>query len=282
MRQPSARPAAPSTLARGSLGVGYRAAHREALLGEVLPAEIQHLEIITENFLGPAPAPRETLRRLAARLPIVLHGVGLNLLGAEPLDERYLDAVARLADEVDAPFVTDHLCWTGSAGHAHFDLLPFPYTDEALELAAARAAHVQARLGRPFGLENVSSYVTFVESRMSEAEFTTRVVREAGCWLMFDVNNAVVSAHDHGGDPEEWLGLVDFSRVLQVHVAGHDRQADGLWVDTHDREASDETRALYRAAWRAGGPFPTLFEWDERIPPLDVVVEQLRRLVEAR
>lgn len=271
-----------ASLLRSATGVGYRVAHLPALLAADAPPEVQYLELISENFLGSAPRPAETLAQLAARFPIVLHGVGLNLLGAEPLDERYLDAVCRLADAVDAPFVSDHLCWTGAAGHAHHDLLPFPYVDALLELAASRACHVQRRLGRPFALENVSSYVTFAASTMSEAEFTTRVVRDAGCLLMLDVNNVVVSSHNHGADPAEWLELVDFSRVCQVHVAGHDRQPDGIWVDTHDRRTSDETLELYAAAWRRGGPFPTLFEWDERIPPLGGVVEELRRLEEVR
>lgn len=265
-------------LPRTATGVGYRVVHLDELLADDAPVEITYLEIISENFIGPAPRPRDSLQRLAARYPIVLHGVGLNLLGAEPLDDDYLDSIKRLADDVDAPFVTDHLCWTGAAGHAHHDLLPFPFTEDALALAVERAARVQRRLERPFGLENVSSYVTFRASTMSEAEFTTRVVRDAGCALLLDVNNVVVSAHNHGDDAGEWLARVDFSRVLQVHVAGHDRQPDGVWVDTHDRRASDETRALYAAAWRAGGPFPTLFEWDERVPPLSDVVDELRRL----
>lgn len=269
-------------LPRTAMGVGYRVSLIDALLADDAPASVQYVEIISENFLGPAPRPRENLVKLSAKYPVVLHGVGLNLMGVEPLDERYLDALCRLADDVDAPFVSDHLCWTGAGGHAHHDLLPFPFTASTLDFAASRAAYVQRRLGRPFGLENVSSYVTFAQSTLTEAEFTTRVVRDAGCSLMFDVNNVVVSSHNHGLDPAEWLALVDFSRVLQVHVAGYDRQPDGIWVDTHDRHASDETKRFYGDAWRRGGPFPTLFEWDDRIPPLSRVVDELDRLVEAR
>ena len=235
--------------------------------------------MISENFLGTAALPRERLLRARERYPIVLHGVGLNLLGHAPLDEPYLDALCRLADHVDAPFVTDHLCWTGAHGLSHHDLLPVPFIPELVELAAERAAYVQRRLGRPFGLENLSSYVDFTRSTMTEWDFVSAVVREAGCGLLLDVNNVYVSSRNHGFDPDDYLRAIDFSRVLQVHVAGHSCEPDGTLVDTHDHPVTDEVWALYARAWRMGGPFPTLLEWDERIPPLD---EALAVLAHAR
>ncbi len=272
----SSSPVGPARAARrAAVGVGLRPAHyRELAEIEVGP---DYLEIITENFLGPAPAPRRHLARLAARYPIVLHGVSLNLLGHEPLDEAYLDQVARLADDVDAAFVSDHLCWTGAHGVSYHDLLPTPHTEALVDLAATRAAYVQRRLGRRFALENLSSYVSFAASTMDEATFYRRVVDAAGCGFMLDVNNVYVSSQNHGFDPLAYLAAIDLGRVAQVHLAGHTRQPDGLIIDTHDQPICDAVWALYAAAWRRGGPFPTLIEWDARIPPLAVVMAEAAR-----
>jgi hypothetical protein len=239
--------------------------------------DVGHFEIISENFLGPAEKPRRNLARVRERYPVVLHGVGLNLLSHEPLDEAYLDALCRLADEVDAPFVTDHLCWTGAHGKSHHDLLPTPYLPELVEYAAERADAVQRRLGRPFGIENLSTYVEFRQSTMSEWEFYVSVVKASGTWFMLDVNNVYVSSENHDFDPREYLAAVDFSRVLQVHLAGHTREPDGTLVDTHDGPVCDEVWALYLAAWQRGGPFPTLLEWDARIPPMPAVLAELEK-----
>jgi uncharacterized protein len=262
-------------IARDACGLGLRIPHY-AHLFEHWPA-LDYFEIISENFMGEAAPPRDKLTRVRARYPVVLHGVGLNLLGHAPLDEAYLDRVCRLADEVDAPFVTDHLCWTGTPAHSHHDLLPTPYTQGIVELAAERAAYVQKRLGRPFGLENLSSYVTFSASTMSEWEFYTAVVREAGCWYMLDINNVYVSSENHGFDPRTYLASIDYTRVLQVHLAGHSREPDGTIVDTHDRPVCDAVWQLYGDTYRAHGPFPTLLEWDERIPPMPDVLAELAR-----
>lgn len=261
------------SIARDALGLGLRLPHYAHLL-EHWPA-VDYFEIISENFLGDAATPRKNLDRVRARYPVVLHGVGLNLLGHAPLDEAYLDRVCRLADYLDAPFVTDHLCWTGAHGVNHHDLLPTPYVPELVEMAAARAAYVQERLARPFGLENLSSYVTFRASTMSEGSFYTEVVRAAGCHYMLDLNNVYVSSQNHGFDPRAYLDGIDFDRVLQVHLSGHTREPSGMLVDTHDHPVCEAVWAMYRDAYRAHGPFPTLLEWDERIPPLPRVLEEL-------
>ena len=264
------------SLAREALGLGLRIPHYEYLF-EHWP-DVGYFEIISENFLGSAEPPREKLERLRQRYPVVLHGVGLNLLGHAPLDEGYLDAVCRLADHVDAPFVTDHLCWTGAHGVVHHDLLPVPYTPDLVAFAAERAAYVQRRLGRPFGLENLSTYVEFAQSTMTEWEFYTAVVREAGCWFMFDINNVYVSSENHGFDPGAYLAAIDYSRVLQVHLAGHTREPNGTLIDTHDHPVCDAVLDLYAQAWKLGGPFPTLLEWDARIPPMPEVLAELEKL----
>jgi uncharacterized protein len=267
-------------LPEDALGLGLRASHYPYIF-EHTP-DVGYFEIISENFLGSALAPRQKLEHIVAKYPVVLHGVGLNLLSHAPLDETYLDALCRLADDVDAPFVTDHLCWTGAHGVSHHDLLPTPYTHDLLEFAADRAAHVQKRLGRPFGIENLSSYVSFASSEMSEHEFYAAVIRESGCWSLLDVNNIYVSSQNHAFDPDAYLASVDFSRVLQVHVAGHTREEDGSVVDTHDQHVDSAVWALYARAWKMGGPFPTLLEWDAKIPTMPELLAELAKAKEAR
>jgi len=267
-------------LAPEALGLGLRVPHYEYVL-EHAP-QVDYFEVISENFFGPAPMPRARLERVRARYPVVLHGVGLNLLGCAPLDDRYLDSLSRLADAVDAPFVSDHLCWTGAHGVSHHDLLPAPYVPELVELAAERAYEVQRRLGRPFAIENLSSYVELRSSTLSEWEFYTAVVRESGCWSLFDINNVYVSSQNHGFDADTYLAAIDFSRVLEVHLAGHTREPNGTLVDTHDQLVANPVWALYARAWRMGGPFPTLIEWDARIPPLPELLVELGKAREAR
>jgi len=267
-------------LAPDALGLGLRVPHYDYVLEHTPP--VDYFEVISENFFGPAPTPRARLERVRSRYPVVLHGVGLNLLGHAPLDNRYLDALSRLADAVDAPFVSDHLCWTGAHGVSHHDLLPTPYVPELVELAAERAYEVQRRLARPFAIENLSSYVEFRSSTLSEWEFYTAVVRESDCWSLFDINNVYVSSQNHGFDAGVYLAAIDYSRVLEVHLAGHTREPNGTLVDTHDHPVADPVWALYARAWRMGGPFPTLLEWDARIPPLPEVLAELEKAREAR
>jgi uncharacterized protein (UPF0276 family) len=262
-------------LARNALGLGLRTQHYGELF-ESWP-KLDYFEIISENFFSEALSPRFHLDRVKERYPIVLHGVGLNILGPKPPDSAYLDRLCWLADYVDAPFVSDHLCWTGAPAATHHDLLPTPYVSELVDLAAERAAFVQRQLGRPFGLENLSSYVEFERSTQTEWEFYASVVREAGCWFMLDINNVYVSSQNHGYPASEYLAAIDFTRVLQVHIAGHLRQSDGLIVDTHDRTVADPVWELYAQAYRTHGPFPTLLEWDDRIPALPQVLAELSK-----
>lgn len=267
-------------LPAGALGLGLRTAHYDYIF-KAWPS-VDYFEIISENFMGPAPQPQMQLKRLLSRYPVVLHGVGLNLLGHAPLDEAYLDRLCRLANQVNARFVSDHLCWTGAHGLNHHDLLPVPYTPALVELASERAAYVQKRLDRPFGLENLSTYVEFRESTMSEWEFYTAVVRQAGCWSMFDLNNVYVSSENHGFDPWAYIEAIDFSRVLQVHLAGHTREPQGTIVDTHDQAVCPAVWELYAKTWRRFGPFPTLLEWDAQIPPFPELMQELAHAVEVR
>jgi uncharacterized protein len=273
-------PAKPVELARDALGLALRTAHYAELFAHW--PEVGYLELISENFLGDAWPARQHLDVVRERYPIVLHGVGLNLLGHAPLDSAYLDRLCWLAEYVDAPFVSDHLCWTGAHGLSHHDLLPVPYVEDLIGVAAERAAFVQRQLGRPFGLENLSSYVEFQDSTLAEWQFYSAVVTQADCRFMLDVNNIYVSSQNHGFSAQDYLDAIDFSRVLQVHVAGHSREADGTLIDTHDHAVADAVWQLYVDAWRQGGPFPTLLEWDAHIPPLPRLLAELAKAARVR
>lgn len=243
---------------------------------------VDYFEVIVENFLGPCGAAADALRRARERAPVVLHGVSLDLLGPGPLDRDHLRAVKALADRLDSPFVTDHLCWTRANGHTTHDLLPVPMSAAFARWAAERARVVQDLLERPFGLENLSAMAAFHTSSQTEWEFYRDVVEGAGCRYLLDVNNVYVSATNTGGDVDAYLAAIDGERVLQVHVAGHQRPARGPIVDTHDRPVVPEVWALYRAAWQRFGPFPTLLEWDDAIPSYDDALAELRRAEDAR
>ncbi len=252
----------------------------DALLAARAPVDF--LEVIAENYTGASELPRLRLDAVAARYPLVAHGVSLNLLGAEPLDLAHLARVRELVHAHQMPWFSDHLCWSASGGHRHHDLLPAPYHPDLVPYAAARARFVQAYLGVPLGLENLSSYLAWEGDRMPEWEFYRRVVEVSDTWYMLDVNNLYVSSVNHGFDPRAYLASVRWDRVLQVHVAGHAVRPDGLRHDTHDRGVAPEVWALYRDAWRMGGPFPTLLEWDDHIPPLDAVLAELDAARRAR
>jgi uncharacterized protein len=266
------------SIGRDALGLGLRAPHHRYVL-QHWPT-LDYFELISENFMGDVGPARHVLDQLRQRYPLVLHGVGLNLLGASELDERYVERLCALAEYVDAPFVSDHLCWTGAHGINHHDLLPTPYTEDLAELAAQRASWVQRQLGRPFGLENLSSYVEFSASTLTEWEFYRAVVDAAGCSFMLDVNNIYVSSVNHGFDADAYLGSIDFERVLQVHIAGHSvvdhpRLPRSSLIDTHDQPVTAAVWELYARAWQRGGPFPTLLEWDARLPPFDALLLEL-------
>ncbi len=268
-------------LQSNAVGIGLRPAHYSALeAGDV--RGIDFVEVIAENYLGHAPLPKRHLRQIAAHYPVSVHGVSLNLLGSAEPEVRHVEALGALARSVGAPFVSEHLCWTGHAGLAHHDLLPTPYTEEIVEFAVERVRWVQQTLGIPFALENLSSYETFAASTMSEAQFYSSVVEQSGCSYMLDINNVYVSATNHGFDAHEYLASVNFDKVVQVHLAGHTVEPSGLIIDTHSDHVADEVWDLYRHAWRIGGPFPTLIEWDASIPALDVLVAEAERARQVR
>jgi uncharacterized protein len=253
-------------------GLGLRPTHYEALLGE--PHPIDWLEIITENYLVPGGQPLHYLERIRERFPIAMHGVSLSIGSTDAPDRDYLAAVRRLADRMQPAWISDHLCWTGVEGRNVHDLLPLPYTEEALETVIRHVGEVQEALGRRILLENVSSYLTYQASDMSEWEFLSEVAQHADCDILLDINNIYVSSVNHGFDPSRYLRAVPKERVRQFHLAGHS-DMDGYLIDTHDHPIAEPVWKLFREAVAHFGPVPTMIERDDNIPPLAELVAEL-------
>ncbi|WP_199099612.1 DUF692 domain-containing protein [Dyella sp. ASV21] len=246
-------------------GLGLRVDHYEALLDQ--PGNVQWLEIVSENYLVPGGRPLRWLERFRERFPLVMHGVSLSIGGTDPLDEHYLTQLDALARRVEPAWISDHLCWTGVQGVNLHDLMPLPYTEEALAHVVQRVRRVQDRLGRRILLENVSSYIRFADSQLTEWEFLAAVAEQADCLILLDINNVHVSAHNHGFSAEAYLAGIPVERVQQFHLAGHE-QGGALLVDTHDAPIVDSVWALYVAAVRRFGRVSTMIERDDHIPPL--------------
>jgi len=255
----------PSSL---GFGVGLRSVHFSHILRE-WPA-VDWFEIISENFLDSHGRPQYVLEQIAERYPVVMHGVSLSIGSTDPLDFEYLAKLRRLSHEVNARWISDHLCWTGVAGRTSHDLLPLPLTEESLRHVAERVRTVQDFLELPLVLENPSSYVTFAASTLSEWEFLSRLCDETGCKLLLDVNNVYVSSRNHDFDPHEYLRSIPASRVQQFHLAGH-ADLGTHCIDTHDSRVVDRVWELYREAVGLTGVVSTLLEWDAKIPTFDEV-----------
>jgi uncharacterized protein (UPF0276 family) len=262
-------------------GIGLRTQHYARFLEE--RPDVDWLELVSENFLVAGGRPLAVLETVRRDYPVALHGVSLAIGSTDALNETYLRELSRLVDRVEPAIVSDHLCWGGNGGHYAHDLLPLPYTEEALDHVVSRIAHVQERLGRRMLLENVSSYVTFHSSRLTEWDFLAEVARRSGCGLLLDVNNIYVSARNHGFDPEAYLAGVPVESVGQFHLAGHTDYGTHV-IDTHEGRVRDEVWALYADAVRRFPGTPTLIEWDQAVPPLEEVLAESSRAreVEAR
>ncbi len=255
-------------------GLGLRPQHYSEIL-DGNPA-VDWFEIISENYMVPGGRPLAMLEKIRARYPIVMHGVSLSVASTAPLDLDYLAGLKRLIARVEPKWVSDHLCWTGVHGYNLHDLLPVPYTREALDHAVARVHKVQELLGRQLTIENVSSYVCYGHTEMTEWEFLTELTRRTGCWLLFDVNNVFVGAFNHGYDPLEFIHGVPKEPVVQFHLAGHSDMGTYI-IDTHDHPIRTEVWDLYRAAVEHFGPVSAMIERDANIPPLSEVVAELDR-----
>lgn len=253
-------------------GVGLRAQHHAEILAD-LPA-VGWLEAHSENYFGQGGAHREQLIEIRAHYPVSLHGVGLSLGSTDPLNRRHLRDLKCLVSAVEPMLVSEHLSWGSVGGRYLNDLLPLPYTEEALRHMVNRVRDVQDVLGRQILIENISSYVRYRCAEAPEWEFLAALAHESGCGLLLDVNNLFVNAANHGFDANDYLRGIPRNLVQEIHLAGHTiTHINGreIRVDTHSTHVREEVWALYRVALTRFGPIPTLIEWDADIPPLDIL-----------
>jgi uncharacterized protein len=255
-------------------GVGLRDHHIAQILVDDPP--LDWLEIISENYMIPGGPQLRLLDRLRARYPIVMHGVSLSIASTGEPDDGYLLALKALADRLQPRWISDHLCWTGVHGRNLHDLLPIPYTQEALDHVAQRVDRTQDILGRALILENVSAYVRFHQTEMTEWEFINELTRRTGCWLLLDISNVHINAFNHRFDPRVFLEGLPADRVVQFHLAGH-RDSGTHLVDTHDQPVSEDVWDLYAAALRRFGPVSTMIERDDDASSLGEVVAEVER-----
>ena len=245
------------------IGIGLRIPHYAHIL-EKKPV-VDWFEIISENYMIDGGRPLAILDQILEQYKVVQHGVSMYFGSAQPLNREHLSRLKALTRRTGTPWLTDHLCWGSVDGRYTHDLLPLPYTWEAVTVAAANIRRVQDFLELPVAIENVSSYAEFHESQMTEWEFLTEVVERADCGILLDVNNIYVSSINHEFDPAEYVDFIPAGRVAQIHIAGHSRYERFL-LDTHDHPVIDPVWKLYERALQRTGPTATLLEWDDRIP----------------
>ncbi|MGB0132900.1 DUF692 domain-containing protein [Dokdonella sp.] len=259
-------------------GLGLRPEHFDAVLQDN-PA-VDWFEIISENFMVAGGKPRHYLDSIRSRYPLAMHGVSLSIGSTDPFDHDYLRALRDLAKQVEPIWVSDHLCWTGNGGINSHDLLPLPYTAEAITHVASRIGEVQDFLGREILIENVSTYISFSDAEMEEAEFLAEIVRRSGCRILLDVNNIYVSSRNHGFDADAYVARLPAEKIWQIHLAGHSDYGDYV-IDTHDHPVRKEVWDLYARTLLKIGSVTTMIERDDHIPPLAELVaelEQARRI----
>ena len=253
-------------------GLGLRKEHYQDFLDGQVPVDF--VEVISENFMVDGGQPRQILRRIRERHAVALHGVSMSIGSADGLRADYLQRLKALVDEVEPLFVSDHLSWSRIARFNSHDLLPVPYTEEALNIVCNNIDHAQNMLGRAMLFENPSSYLAFADAAMSEWEFLAEMSRRTGCGLLLDVNNVYVSASNHGFDAQAFLRGIPADRVRQIHLAGH-TQGNDLLIDTHDSPVADGVWALYEQAVKLTGPVATMIERDDNIGPLHELLDEL-------
>ena len=252
---------------------------RRALLGPLTSMDqgaVDFMEVAPENWIGVGGRFARQFRALAERYPIVLHGLSLDIGGPDPIDTELVRSVGALLEELGAPLYSEHLSYCAAEGHL-YDLLPMPFTAEAVHYVAARVRQVQDILGRQIALEN-SSYYAQPHAELSEAGFITAVLEESGCGLLLDVNNLYVNSINHRYDPIAFLDALPLERARYIHVAGHYDEAEDLKVDTHGADVIDPVWALLSEAYRRVGPLPTLLERDFNLPPLADLLAEVRQV----
>ena len=253
-------------------GLGLRAEHYQDILDQK-PQNIDWLEILTENYMIDGGKPLYFLDAIREHYPMVMHGVSMSLGSTDELDYDYLKKLKQLINRIEPEWFSDHLCWTGVDNKNMHDLLPLPYTEEAVNHLADRIARVQDFVGRQMLIENLSSYITYREDSMTEWEFLSAIAERADCYLLLDVNNIYVSSYNHHFDPLDYLDGINKDRVWQHHLAGHTNDGN-LIIDTHDQDIIDPVWNLYEETAQRLGPVSTMIERDGNIPPLeDVLIE---------
>ena len=262
----------PMTYPHLGFGLGLRVPHFEHVL-QHKPA-VDWFEVLSENYMVAGGKPRYYLKQIREHYPMAMHGVSLSIGSTDPLDIEYLKKLKTLANEVQPAWISDHLCWTNCHNINSHDLLPLPYNEETLSHVAERIRQVQDFLGRRIVIENVSSYLSYRGSEMTEWEFLAAIAEQADCLILLDINNIYVSACNHGFKPEHYLQHMDASRIQQFHLAGHTRQGDFL-IDTHDQPVPDPVWALYTQALSLFGPVTTMIERDDNIPAFDELLDEL-------
>lgn len=253
-------------------GIGLRSVHCEEIIAST--QDIDWFEIISEDYLSATGSTSNYLDRIRECYPLVMHGVSLSLGSVDPFNWDYLKQLKQLIHRIKPLWVSDHCCWTGVNQLNMHDLLPLPYTEEAVKHVSQRIKQVQDFLERPLVIENVSSYITYKTSVLSEWEFINALLEESDCLLLLDINNVYVSAFNHGFDPIEYLNALPVHRIQQFHLAGH-KQCQSHIIDTHDRPITHDVWELYRYALKRFGNVPTLIERDADIPPLRELVAEL-------
>ena len=256
------------------VGIGLRIPHYDHIFSR--NPVVDWFEIISENYMVDAGRPLHVLDRILENYRVVQHGVSMYFGSAQPADREHLRRLKALVKRTKTPWLTDHLCWGSVDGTYSHDLLPLPYTWEAVEATAARIREVRDYLEIPLAVENVSSYAEFTDSEMTEWEFLNEVVERADCGILLDVNNIYVSSVNHEFDPMTYVNAVPAERVAQIHIAGHSRYEKYI-LDTHDHPVIDPVWQLYARAIERCGPTPTLLEWDDRIPPFDEVHREAKK-----
>jgi len=261
-------------ISQPATGIGWRAPHYRELL-QSRPA-LDFLEVHSENFLASGGQTLDFLERAQRLYPISLHGVGLSLGSADPLDDAHMNKLRSLIARTQPMFVSEHLCWGSIAGRHLNELLPLPYTEEALDHICVRIDEVQDRLGRTILLENVSSYVRFKHSTIAEPEFIAQVCQRTGCDLLLDVNNVYVNSVNHEFDPVAFINSLPAEACKEIHLAGYDpyEEDDTCLIDTHGRHVQSPVWELFRHTVKRLGPRPTLIEWDVAIPELPVLLNE--------
>ncbi|MBB3957227.1 DUF692 domain-containing protein [Novosphingobium sediminicola] len=253
-------------------GLGLRKPHYQDFLETRVPVDF--VEVISENFMVPGGRPRDILRRVRQDYPVAIHGVSMSVGSADGLRVDYLLRLRELIAEIEPFIVSDHLCWTRHGAHNSHDLLPLPYTREALDVVCANVGKAQDVLGREMLIENPSSYIAFADDEMSEWDFLAELTRRTGCGLLLDVNNIHVSATNHGFSSADYLAGIPFASVGQIHLAGH-TQGQHCLIDTHDRPVPDPVWALLRDALARAPRAAVMIERDDAIPPLPELLAEL-------